>query len=181
MSRLITPVEKVYRATGLWVPRPLRFAGRRCCCGLPCAACYGTLADNYQAVVAGIVSVPPKTCNCLNDIFMLTTAAAVSGGLSCSAGYLSESAFCDTGCGADPNEPNTVWIKFIYNGVSEHYFLEGHIGSQWGSYWKWEHDYGINQPPCRMSDAIVLNPVIVGNAWEACCDHSAATFTVSRP
>ena len=106
MSRLITPVERVYRHAGLWVPKPLRFASRRCCCPCPCTdACTGTTPRELTLTISGVevrdIETPlcsEDDCLSLNDTFTLQCPGPdftpAGPGDACTWGYELPSTIC---------------------------------------------------------------------------------------
>lgn len=60
------------RRSGLWVPTPLRYGARKCCC---CPHCYGEAPSEWEVTIGGMRLKEPEVCaDCLNlnDSFVVT-------------------------------------------------------------------------------------------------------------
>ncbi|MAH47002.1 hypothetical protein CMI37_14340 [Candidatus Pacearchaeota archaeon] len=99
MSELDKTLELVYRRTGLWVPKPLRFAGYPCppCCTEPCPHCdTGTTPSAVQVVISGTTDKGCGGTTCVDDFngtFVLDQVAGCDysydlGTITCRVRYL---------------------------------------------------------------------------------------------
>jgi len=163
-------LDYVKRKTGLWVPKPLGFAQRRCCCGacidcsLVCIEC--TTPAQYQVVLAGI-SANGKCGNCgdLNDTYVVTR----DDNSPCNAYYSFDSAICTV-------DQLKIWHAVVGFGPDVMPVVDALVGG--GMFARW-YDTGIGQTPlydCGGYSSEVL-PLKVAGATQCSFTGSTATLT----